>query len=325
MRRIRLSDSDRQKLFQEIEFSVNSASIASNLGISIRTLRDWKRGLYSMPEEVFLYLQKKYENIRFLTPFVIENSQAYSENGKKGARARYEKYGNPGTEIGRVKGGHQSVLVHQQKHTKFKILKQYPKIRKTAKFAEFIGIMLGDGGMTQYQARVTLHRHDDYDYAQHIKIICHALFGEYPTLSERRNVIEIVLSGKALVNTLNNFGLVIGNKIEQQISIPLWVYKKTQWIRSVLRGLFDTDGCVYQDKHKISGKNYSSICIAYTSYSLNLQRDICQLLQSLGLSPTLTTKNRIMLRKRGDVDKFFKSVQPHNIKHIIRYNRFLEE
>lgn len=325
MRRIYLSHRDRQKLFQLVKSDKNGSSAASFFGVSTRTFRDWQRGKYSIPEKVFLFLQEKYKGILRLNPRVIEESVIKSKNGKKGAQVRYKKYGNPGTKAGRVKGGQRSVVVQQHKHTKFKILKRFSTIKKTTKLAEFIGIMLGDGGMTHYQARVTLHRHDDYNYAQYIKTLCFVLFNEYPTISTRKNIVELVLSGKALVNHLNTLGLVTGNKIIQHIAVPTWVYERPRWVKSVLRGIFDTDGCVYQDTHNISGRSYASIGVAYTSYSLNLQRDIYKSLQSLGLSPTRSTKNRIMLRRKEDVKKFFTIVQPRNIKHIIRYKRFLEE
>ncbi|MBM4467703.1 MAG: hypothetical protein FJ014_19490 [Chloroflexi bacterium] len=48
---------------------------------------------------------------------------------------------------------------------------------KSPLLAEFIGIMLGDGSITDHQVTVTLNKTDDAEYANFIRELIGGLFG----------------------------------------------------------------------------------------------------------------------------------------------------
>jgi intein/homing endonuclease len=227
---------------------------------------------------------------------------------------------------GRIKGGRNSVLAQNNKNSGFKVRKRFPKPRESTKLAEFIGIMLGDGSLTESQVRIILSSKDDRIYARYVKHLMYELFSEPPSVTERSgNILEIVISGKNLVNYLKQKGLVVGNKIRQGVCIPNWIFRRISWRRAVLKGLLDTDGCVYLDRHKRNNVGYRSICIAYTTYSKHLFNDIYNCLVFLGFSPTKSTKNRVMLRRRKEIKQFFRYIGSENAKHQLRYKNYLEE
>ncbi len=83
-----------------------------------------------------------------------------------------------------------------------------------------------------------------------------------------------------------------------------------------IRGLFDTDGCVYR-------KYGAYLKIQFKFASLPLLAYARQTLAKLGLHPTSIrsddTKFRFFLSRQAEVDHFFRIVRPKNGKHLKRF------
>ncbi len=324
MQRVFLAKDRARKYFQDVRLAsgLSTITLANKLEISGRTLRDWISGKYSFSLVVAKQMEETYGVALPRGSVIKDESLVKSDSGRLGGVVSYAKHGNPGTSEGRSKGGINSLVTHKRLHTGFKLLKEFPWPKESRKLAEFLGIMLGDGGMTENQIRITLSSRDDVEYSNYVRNLMRGLFGEYPAMtSGRPSTLDIYLSGRSLVKMLKGRGLVVGNKIRQGIEIPDWIWKKKAWIGVALRGLFDTDGSVYLDRH---GK-YRSICIAYTSYSPSLLRDIQRGLRDWGFLGITVSGNNVMLRRRQEVVEFFSSVNPANPKHRQRFRRFLEE
>ena len=90
-----------------------------------------------------------------------------SEAGRLGGFAQIKQNGNPGTATGRSLGGLRSQSTHKKLQTNFKQRKEIAKPKHSKNFAEFTGILLGDGHIGKYQASITTHGETD---------IAHALF-----------------------------------------------------------------------------------------------------------------------------------------------------
>ncbi len=327
MNRVQLDPEDLKMYFEQIKIKSNLsyANFASLWKINPRTFRDWKKGTYSFPEEFSINIGHQLHVCLPSTAMIKNETEIRARAGRIGGIVSIKKYGNPGTAIGRSKGGMNSLVTHQRMRTGFKIAKVFSVPQLTAQFAEFIGIMLGDGGITKYQIRITLNKIDDKDYVVYVRKLINKIFREYPSLEFKKGkAVDLVVSGKNLVQLLLSYGLVKGDKIKQQIKIPSWINTSDEFKLSVLRGLFDTDGSVYLDKHYKKKIVYKSICVAYTSYSTPLRLNIYDTLREFGFSPTVSTKNRIMLRKRKDVVNFFNLVKSNNKKHLIRYAQYLK-
>lgn len=115
----------------------------------------------------------------------------------------------------------------------------------------------------------------------------------------------------------------MGNKIQNGIRIPSWINKNIQFQKSFLRGLFDTDGCIYLDKHKIKNKTYKHMGWVITSASPKFISDIINLLKNLGYSPTnRTSQKSVFLRKQNEIIKYFTTIGTNNKKHLNRYLKF---
>jgi intein/homing endonuclease len=254
---------------------------------------------------------------------IIDEFDQKSRAGKIGGLRRLQLYGPLGTPEGRSLGGKRSLITHKRLGTAFHVPKKFPTLKQNESLAELIGISLGDGHLTKGQLQITSDINEK-QYSLHISKLMNKIFKNNSSIYERSNARVVCISGERLVKQLNTLGLVCGNKVKNQVRIPDWIRNNQLFYNSCLKGLFDTDGCVFLDKHNIKEINYSNIGVAYTSFSKPLLQDIYDGLCILGLHPTTSTTNRIMIRKKREVIMFFEKVSPNNAKHQLKYKRFME-
>lgn len=327
--RIKLSKTNLQKLFANAFSNKAIQEMARDNKTSLKTIRNWKNGKYHMPDSAFNYLAKV-ANIdkNLLASEKLSDFWHIKKAAKKGARRKMDLYGNFGTPEGRRLGGLSSVKYHiLNKSQTFKILKTITKPKKSPLLAEFIGILIGDGHLSNYQVLVTTNSKTDKEHAVFIQGLISKLFAISSTAKEKsgKNAINIVVYSKALVNFLNTLGMPIGNKITNNVAIPKWIMKNNKNQKAFLRGLFDTDGCVYVDKHKISKKIYHHLGWTITSYADTLRKDIIKTLYNLGFSPTHTfNQNSVFMRKQNEIHRYFKIIGTSNPKHFNRYQNFIK-
>lgn len=108
--RIKLTVNELSILFLAIKGQgYTSAELAQELGVHERTLRDWKRGKFTVPAVAYRQLiATSGLSEELITPvFVSERSQRRLA-GQKGGRKYQQLYGAPGTYESRVKGGEAS-------------------------------------------------------------------------------------------------------------------------------------------------------------------------------------------------------------------------
>ncbi len=198
--------------------------------------------------------------------------------------------------------------------------KMIHKPRKSVQLAEFIGIMMGDGGMHKYQAVITLHHIDDREYIDFVSRRIQKLFRIKPALYHipRSSVFNIVVSRAAMVTYLHSLGLPIGNKVKQQFDIPDWIKENKKFVIACVRGLVDTDGSVFTHSYKVKGKWYHYKKLSFTSYSEPLRFSVAKILADLGMSPRVTRKD-VRLDSISDMEKYFSIIGSHNPKHLKRY------
>ncbi len=109
-----------------------------------------------------------------------------------GAQKRYEIHGELGTFEGRRKGGIRAQRLFREnpqlaKECGVNIRKQIVRPAFSKSLAEFIGIMLGDGGMSDYQITVTVNRETDKDYAVYIRALIKRLFSVRTAILMRKD------------------------------------------------------------------------------------------------------------------------------------------
>lgn len=301
--------------------------LAKEFGFSNRQFCDWRARRSSFPMTVADFVRNKFGLELPSEVITKEDNWHIKDAARKGAKRRFELYGEFGTPEGRRRGGLNSIKTHKIRNTGIFQAKKIMRPRFSSGLAEIIGILMGDGGITKGQVRVTLNSVTDKQYASYITSLLSRTFRVNVSVVKRKDqlAIDLLMSSVKLVGFLNKRGLLIGNKLKQGLDVPPWINFRKAWQRACLRGLFDTDGCTYIDHHVINNKNYANPGLAFTSYSKNLCNSYARILKLLSFSPTLTTKKRVLLRKEKEIVRFFEEIKPSNIHHWNVYNKFLEE
>lgn len=327
--RVILDEETRNDYFSSLKNKADLSwkKLAEVLKLNGRMLRSWRSGELTIPKDLFDKVSDMYE---IKIPNGAKHLAEYwhiKEAARKGAVARLVKYGNLGTLEGRRKGGLNSLKSPKLKATNFKFRKVIKFPRKSEQLAELVGIMIGDGGITPFQVKVTLDLVKDKDFAFFVKALFEKLFGIKVSILETKkdSTIEVVVSSRAVVEFLMKCGLPNGNKIRQGIDIPRWIKANLNWSRRCLRGIFDTDGSVYLDRHTGKLGMYRSINVALTSASPKLLLSINDILLKEGFVPTITSKGSIRLRRSEEMLKFFKIIGSDNPKHLGRLGEFLQK
>lgn len=111
----------------------------------------------------------------------------------------------------------------------------------------------------------------------------------------------------SLKNLDDYFGLPMGNKIKNKIKIPNWILEKDSYLKSCIRGIFDTDGSIY-----ITGGKYR--IVNFTSHNIELLVDIYNALVILGFNPYARHAG-IELGRIAEVKRFFEIIKPKNRNH----------
>lgn len=318
----------QQKRFLEKAVSVlgkTKSQYAQTLGVHPRTFSDWTREQYSLPLNIFRKISKHIgppvPHVRIRAPFWNALAAA-----KKGGVAHYNKYGTVGGDETFRKKRWREWWGRTGKYdqTKWFLTRPIGKPRKSTRLAEFVGIMMGDGGITERQVKVTLNRVDDKDYVRFVAREMSQLFGVTPSIVPVRGKLatNIIISRTKLVQFCITIGLKKGNKLMQGLDIPEWILKNERYAKACVRGLIDTDGSIFNECHTIRGKRYCYPRMSFVSASPDLRRSVLIILRKNGFSPTLRNNRSVNLERREDIVRYFRQVGSHNAKHIRRFEKF---
>ncbi len=176
--------------------------------------------------------------------------------------------------------------------------------------AEFFGIMLGDGHLSHFQVVVTLGT-KELEYVEYVSRLMQKLFNTTASICVRADGYRDVYIGSViLTDWLKKEGLV-SHKVAAQVGVPAWIFKRKEFMKSFVRGFFDTDGSVYKLKFGIQ--------ISFSNKSLPLLRGIQSMLFELKYKPSVVCGKSLYLTKRNEVQRFFEEIRPANVKHVRRF------
>ncbi len=237
---------------------------------------------------------------------------------RAGGLARIRLHGNPGTPESRRLGGLNSLNTHKKTSSGFKLLRAISTPPNSIALAELLGILAGDGHIDTYQVSITTHAVTDLEHAQYSKALFEKVFPIRASLIFRKdcNACVVCVSSKSISDILVKKGMKRGHKIKNSLCMPKWVQAKIQYRKAFVRGLFDTDGSVYLDTHRINGKLYKNIAMLFTNRCLPLLADFKATTEELGLHPTQKTDFAVFLRRKEEIRRYFSIVGSSNPKHL---------
>lgn len=96
-----------------------------------------------------------------------------------------------------------------------------------------------------------------------------------------------------------------GAKIDQNAHVPEWIKSSDRYAKLCLKGLIQTDGCIYRDR------GYPMV--HFTNCIKDLSIDVSDMIHSFGYSPHLYTiptprRTKYVVRLSKKVDRFLKEM-----------------
>jgi len=179
------------------------------------------------------------------------------------------------------------------------------KIKKSKKVAEFIGIMLGDGNIWKNRIRIAFDKRNT-QYINHVSNLFEEIFGIKPKkeILEKTNQAYIYCTNLFVVEELSKLGLMRGSKIKNNLGIPQWIKENKGYSKRCIKGLIDTDGCIYRCKRE------KQTYIKSTNFNKRLLDDFKKLTKDLGYFFAKANNRNVCLYGRNEVVKFIKDIQP---------------
>lgn len=207
----------------------------------------------------------------------------------------------------------------------------YQNIPLNEEICEFIGAFIGDGYLGNYGKKKDLYvigitgdqKLDEEYLKNYLKPLLKRNFsGINPLLYYRNdeNTLMLRVNSKELYKFLLKIGFKPGKKANN-VRIPSEIINNKKLIKPTIRGIFDTDGCVFFDKRKVYKKPYPRITLQLASIPLiNQLEKFLSIEYKLYVNKTNRDGNRNYIEIYGhqQVEKFLKDIGLSNKRHLNR-------
>ncbi len=216
--------------------------------------------------------------------------------------------------------------MHELKYPKKSHRKKIDIPKESKDLAEFLGIEIGDGGINNgWQVVITLNSIKDREYSEYVSMLINMLFNIKVAARKRknRNALLLVSSSTALVEFLIEKGAVKGNKIKQQIDIPKWIKGNPEYEKKFVRGLVDTDGCLYIHNHRVQGKKYRNIGFCFTSFSKKLTITVANILTKYKIEAHIEDNGRrLYIYNQKGIKRYLEVFGSSNPRILKKYDEW---
>lgn len=301
------------------QLNLSPEELSSRTGAKLRAIKNWRTGSCTMPAS-FL------ERLCSINPSI-------------------KKYGSRGRPLernwGRVIGGKNRVgkftseeINAQMKAARSCITNRFPDIKEidisNPLALEFYGIMMGDGCVSRYPVKpkklwrtsvvITGNSIKDREYFDYFLVpTMHKLFGTNikPKKRKHQNAIDLVTSASHVSNWLIKHDFPVGEKIGLQIPQHI-MSMPAEKKNNVIRGLFDTDGCVAARKDE----NYKYPYVFIWSKSRKLVEQLKGILREQAI-PAYIHGDSVVLRGGNNFKIWFKKIGSSNPRNIKKYDEWL--
>ena len=318
MDRIYFSDKNiLTEFFKEIKDNGQLKSwrkLASYIGTARSNLGNYRNGNLLLSEERFLKLLDLINEEK--RPYFLNNLMRKNKNWGQiiGGKKAY-KINKKAFDIGRN-------IAYKNRSVKYDFDINMPLSNE---LCEFIGAIIGDGFTNKYKNLYQIQisgdkKLDKQYYNDTLKVICEKLFKITPKITTRKRGFYFNIYSKRLFELLTKrFGIPAGVKC-YSIKIPDEIIKAgNNFLKFVLRGMFDTDGGIGLDKRKAYKKPY--IRINYTSASPLLMNQLNEILIKYNLphSTHKVNNNRaqqIQINGEKNVKLFLSNIGFSNPRHL---------
>ncbi len=144
------------------------------------------------------------------------------------------------------------------------------------------------------------------------------LFGIKPKVRERRkySTINIEINSKLISKFLISLGFPNGEK-KNKLRVPNWIIRNKEYATAFLRGLVDTDGCLFFAKRGTYRLNTYPV-IEIKSHDPRFINDLNKIVKSLNFS-LYKGKDKIQLNGKKNLKKWLNEIGFKNLNNLSRY------
>ncbi len=180
------------------------------------------------------------------------------------------------------------------------------------KLAEFFGMLLGDGYLSEYFVEICGNAKFDQNYlTQYVPKLVFDLFRLSGALRIQDNTMRLRFYSKRMSKWIaETFGLSYGKKIYSLSRIPNAFFTDAVIPSACIRGCIDTDGGIYRFHDRVG--------IAFFNENKLLLEDVARGLEKLGFSPYFTKGKEVWLLKKRDVLLYLSQIGTSNFKNVVR-------
>ncbi len=328
-------EGDQSKFILNVEkvLSLTDLELAQKLKVCLRTIRDWKKEKVTI-SQIAAEKMSKWSGILITKNHkIIDWRLHWQKAGRIGANVKFARYGKVSLDEEyrkeKWKEWWNRIGKYKKPSVGFVTLEKVKIPRKSKLLAEFIGILLGDGHIAQYQVTVTLSS-EEKEYIHYVSNLIKKLFGVVVgiTKQKQKKAVTIVINRRLVVDFCQEFGFEMGNKVTHQVDIPNWIKENKTFSKECIRGLFDTDGCFFNHNYIVGGKRYSYLKIAFTSASAPLRLSVREILINFGFNVRMSKVRKnsngrdIRIEDSQYVQRYIKEIGSHNQKHIDKIKKW---
>lgn len=194
--------------------------------------------------------------------------------------------------------------------------KQFVKPKLDEKLAEIIGVLNGDGHISNFKYEVCVAGNRlEKDYFNYLKKLFQSKLNLKFRIFNVTSGLKMRCYSKSLSQFFIDIGLPKGNKLNK-LKIPLFIKTNKTYLLHYIRGLFDTDGTIYVRRKK-------DMVLEISSADNRFLKEIRNSLSSFDLHSSLL-KNHIAIYNKKDIIRFFCIIKPANTKHLKKYKGYLK-
>jgi len=198
-------------------------------------------------------------------------------------------------------------------------------LKRDTSLAELLGICLGDGDLERHWIAIFGDKSKDTTYLRRhvIPLIRRAIHLNPKFRTTRPDENFVILYSTSAARALNKLGLPYGDKIKNHACIPDWVFRRRKMLEACVRGLFDTDGCIYGFIRRPPARGKKAIASFEFGRGSLLAANVFRALRILGYKPRMMRhRNECRLAFNEDVIAFMNKIKPANRKHWDSFRRW---
>jgi len=271
-------------------YNITWNELGKKLGVSEHTVRhDWTTKGNTIPYSVFIKLQKFFHMSIPRHEYTIIRDPYWGQ--RLGIKSRIE----------------QRVTIPET---------------STPDFAEFYGIMLGDGCIYSNDTGLCIACDSLVDaqfITEYVPNLIQKLFSikSHTYIPKKSRVAYCVVYSKKIVHFLKDTKFPQGKKLLKTPKIPISFFEDDALLKACLRGIVDTDGSVCSHPH-------TRVMIHISIVSNSLRKSVFKAFEKIGLKVGIYNKG-IVFYGAEKVKKYFDLIGSSNPKHKLKYSIFIQK